>query len=118
MGVIVGLESLKYKCSVTLYTDSQYIADSINKGWAAKWKALGWMRNKKDPAVNPDLWEKLLDLCEKHEVKFEWLRGHAGHWENERCDILSYQAAKGKHLPVDEGYEHPEKWQSRKPEIG
>jgi ribonuclease HI len=117
MGVIAGLESLKYKCSVTLYTDSQYIADSINKGWAAKWKALGWMRNKKDPAVNPDLWEKLLDLCEKHEVQFKWLRGHAGHLENERCDILSYQVAQGKHLPVDKGYEHPEKWQSPKPEI-
>ena len=68
-----------------------YIIDAIQKGWAKKWRANGWMRNAKDPALNPDLWEKLLDLLEKHEVSFVWVKGHAGHPENERCDQLAVQ---------------------------
>jgi len=106
MAAIVGLEALKYRCSVTIYTDSQYLANSVNLGWLKKWKAKGWMRNKKDPVINPDLWEKLLSLCEKHDVRFEWVKGHANNLENERCDILSYQAASCKDLPADEGYEN------------
>ena len=89
--VITGLSALKEPCAVTLYSDSKYIIDAIQKGWAKKWRANGWMRNAKDLALNPDLWEKLLDLLEKHEVTFVWVKGHAGHPENERCDQLAVQ---------------------------
>ena len=89
--LITGLSALKGPRAVTLYSDSKYIIDAIQKGWAKKWRANGWMRNAKDPALNPDLWEKLLDLLEKHEVTFVWVKGHAGHPENERCDQLAVQ---------------------------
>ena len=102
---IVGLESLRYPCAVTLYTDSQYVSNGISKGWAKKWRSNGWMRTPKDPAINPDLWAKLLDLCDKHQVTFSWVKGHAGHEENERCDRLAVAAAAQKDLPVDEEYE-------------
>ncbi len=92
--VITGLSALKEPCAVTLYSDSKYIIDAIQKGWAKKWRANGWMRNAKDPALNPDLWEKLLDLLEKHEVTFVWVKGHAGHPENERCDQLAVAQSK------------------------
>jgi ribonuclease HI len=105
MAAIVGLETLRYRCAVTIYTDSQYVAESIMKGWAARWRANNWKRNEKDRALNPDLWERLLDLCDQHDVRFEWLRGHAGNTENEHCDHLAVSAAQGKELPADEGYE-------------
>ena len=89
--VITGLQALKEPCDVTLYSDSKYIIDAIQKGWAKKWKANGWMRNKKDPALNPDLWDKLLNLLEVHDVTFVWVKGHAGHPENERCDQLAVE---------------------------
>ena len=92
--VITGLSALKEPCAVTLYSDSKYIIDAIQKGWAKKWRANGGMRNAKDPALNPDLWEKLLDLLEKHEVTFVWVKGHAGHPENERCDQLAVQESQ------------------------
>jgi len=105
LAAIAGLEALKEPCRVTLYSDSQYLVNAIEKGWAQRWQANGWMRNKKEKAVNPDLWEKLLELCSIHKVQFEWLRGHAGHDENERCDELATAAARGSNLVVDEGYE-------------
>jgi ribonuclease HI len=105
LAAITGLEALKEPCDVTLYSDSQYLVNAIEKGWAQRWQAAGWMRNKKEKAINPDLWERLLDLCEVHKVRFEWLRGHAGHDENERCDELATSAARGLNLAVDEGYE-------------
>src|SRR5262249_47025585 len=89
MAAIVGLEALRYRCAVTVYTDSQYVVESITKGWAARWRANHWKRNEKDRALNPDLWERLLDLCDQHEVRFEWLRGHTGNRENEQCDHLA-----------------------------
>ena len=92
--VITGLSALKEPCAVTLYSDYKYIIDAIQKGWAKKWRANGWMRNAKDPALNPDLWEKLLDLLGKHEVTFVWVKGHAGHPENERCDQLAVQESQ------------------------
>lgn len=107
MAAIAGLETLRYPCAVTIYTDSQYLANSIMLGWAARWRANGWRRNKTEMAVNPDLWDRLLDLCAKHEVRFAWVKGHAGHAENECCDRLSVAAAKGPDLRVDEGYENP-----------
>lgn len=91
---IEGLSALKEPCKVTLYSDSQYLVNGIQKGWAKKWKANGWMRNKKEPAINPDLWEKLLTLFDYHQVTLVWVKGHAGHPENERCDRLAVAQSK------------------------
>lgn len=104
-GVIAGLSLLKKKSLVHVYTDSKYVVDGIEKGWAKKWRAKGWMRNKTDKAINPDLWERLLDLIETHEVKLHWIKGHNGHPENERCDALVGIARRSKQLMVDKGYE-------------
>lgn len=93
--VIESLGMLKEKCRVDLYSDSQYVCNAISKGWAAKWRANNWMRNKKDPALNPDLWEKVLNLCDVHDVTVHWVRGHVGHAENERCDRLAVNAMRG-----------------------
>lgn len=101
LAVIVGLETLKEKCKVTLYTDSQYVVNAIEKGWAKKWRANGWMRNNKEPALNADLWERMLRLCDFHQVKFIWVKGHAGNPENERCDQLAVAASKQPNLPED-----------------
>jgi ribonuclease HI len=103
---IRGLEMLKKPCRVTLFSDSQYLVNAITKGWAAKWKRNNWWLNKTDRAKNIDLWQQLLPLCERHEVKFRWVRGHAGNRENERCDQLSSAALRRPNLPADEGYEN------------
>lgn len=92
--VIEALKLLKEPCRVTLYSDSQYVCNAIKLGWAKKWRANGWMRNKKEPALNPELWDELLKLCEKHTVEVVWVKGHAGHPENERCDALAVAAAR------------------------
>lgn len=92
--VIEALKLLKEPCSVTLYSDSQYVCNAIKLGWAKKWRSNGWMRNKKEPALNPELWDELLKLCEKHTVEVVWVKGHAGHPENERCDALAVAAAR------------------------
>ena len=102
---VEGLSSLKEKCKVTLHTDSEYVANAINQGWALRWQKNGWMRNKKDKAVNPDLWEKLLQQCGQQEVRFVWVRGHAGNPENERCDQLAVEAGAQPNLPADVIYE-------------
>ena len=86
---IMGLSALKEKCRVRLVTDSKYVADGITKGWAESWKKNGWRKADKKPALNPDLWEKLLELVSYHEVTIDWVKGHAGHPENERCDKLA-----------------------------
>lgn len=104
MAAIVGIGALEENCRVTLYSDSRYVVDSISKGWAQRWRDNGWMRNKKDSASNPDLWERLLNLCAKHEAEFRWVPGHAGNPENERCDRLAVRAARQSCLPIDEGY--------------
>ena len=92
--VINARGALKQPCEVTLYSDSQYVCNALKLGWAKKWKANGWMRNKKEPALNPELWESLLNLCEVHKVEVVWVKGHAGHPENERCDRLAVAAAQ------------------------
>ena len=89
MGVIAGLEALKYPCKVIVQTDSRYVVDGIEKGWAKSWRKRGWIKSDKKPALNPDLWGRLLDLLETHEASFNWIKGHAGHPENERCDRLA-----------------------------
>ena len=89
--VIVALEALKFPCKVILTTDSKYVVDGIEKGWAKSWRANGWKKKDKKPALNPDLWGRLLDLLEIHKVEFNWVKGHAGHPENERCDALAVE---------------------------
>ena len=88
-GVIEALSALKYPCDVTLTTDSKYVIDSVTKGWVYNWKRNGWKKADKSPALNVDLWERLLALLEIHKVQFVWIKGHAGHPENERCDALA-----------------------------
>lgn len=87
--VISALGALKEPCDVTLTTDSKYVCDGIEKGWARSWRARGWKKSDNKPALNSDLWQKLLDLSEIHRVRFVWIKGHAGHPENERCDSLA-----------------------------
>ena len=87
--VIMGLKALKEPCKVTLTTDSKYVSDGISKGWAQSWKNNGWRKADKKPALNPDLWDELLTLLTVHEVTINWVNGHAGHPENERCDKLA-----------------------------
>lgn len=88
-GVINALSALKYPCKVRLTTDSKYVVDGITKGWAHGWKKRGWKKSDGKPALNPDLWGQLLDLLAVHDVEFCWIKGHAGHEENERCDRLA-----------------------------
>lgn len=95
--VIEALSKLKSPCEVTLTSDSKYVCDGISKGWAASWKKKGWKKSDGSPALNPELWDRLLTLCETHRVTFVWVKGHAGHPYNERCDALA-QAESGKYL--------------------
>ena len=105
LAAIVGLETLKQRCQVTVYSDSKYIVDPIEKGWARKWREQGWRLTTRGKALNSDLWNRLLSLCDSHDVKFKWVRGHSGNTENERCDQLASEAAHAPDLPVDSGYE-------------
>ncbi|MBQ7596201.1 MAG: ribonuclease HI [Clostridia bacterium] len=88
-GVIEGLKALKEPCEVVITTDSKYVSDGINLGWAKKWRANNWIKSDKKPALNKELWDELLSLCEIHNCRFNWVKGHAGHPENERCDRLA-----------------------------
>ena len=87
--LIEALKSLKETCKITVYSDSKYVCDAISQGWAVKWKKQNWIKSDKKPALNADLWSRLLELLEMHEVKLIWIKGHAGHSENERCDRLA-----------------------------
>lgn len=86
---IEALSALKEPCRVVLTSDSRYLVDGITKGWAASWKKNGWKKSDKSKALNPDLWEKLLELTETHKIEWIWVKGHAGHPYNERCDELA-----------------------------
>ena len=90
---IMGLSALTEPCEVLLYSDSKYLVDAINLGWAEKWKMNNWKKGKNEEAKNPDLWAQLLELIKKHKVTFEWVKGHNGHEYNERCDTLATAAA-------------------------
>lgn len=104
LAVIQGLEALKEPCNVVLYSDSKYVVDAIEKGWAEKWRKNHWRRNKNEMASNIDLWEHLLELLEKHNVIFQWVKGHADNPENERCDFLARQAILDGNLKEDKNY--------------
>lgn len=108
MAAIVGLKALKEKCEATLYSDSEYLVKAMTKGWVKRWRKNNWRRNRKDKALNPDLWEQLLQLYEYHQVEFKWVKGHAKSAENNRCDELALEAAQQSNLPVDEGYNERE----------
>ena len=101
MGAIAALESLKEPCEVTIVTDSQYLVNAVEKRWVYGWKAKGWRRSGNGVVLNIDLWERILKLIAKHTVKFQWVRGHNGHPENERCDVLAVAAASSPNLPED-----------------
>ena len=106
MACIAVLETFSPPANVVLHSDSSYVVNGMTKGWARKWRANHWMRTKTEPAVNVDLWTRLLDLCSLHRVSFVWVRGHAGNPENERCDELATTAADGEDLREDHGYVH------------
>ena len=89
LAVISGLEALKETCRVELYSDSKYVIDGLSKGWAASWRKNGWRKADKKPALNPDLWERLLQLTEKHQLSYHWVKGHADNPYNNRCDQLA-----------------------------
>lgn len=107
MGAIIGFQKLKTKSKITLHTDSQYTINGLQKGWAKKWKANNWYRTKSQKATNHDLWEILLELSQKHEVDFEWIKWHNGHVENELCDQMATIAMQKNDLQIDTWFIEP-----------
>ena len=104
LAVISALEQLKEPCAVELYSDSKYVIDALEKGWVWGWKKRGWVKSDKKPALNADLWERLLPLIRTHEMHYHWVRGHADNPDNERCDRLAVAAANSGDLKEDAGY--------------
>lgn len=104
LAAIVGLEALKEPCEVELYSDSKYLVDAVTKGWVYGWKKKGWKKSDGKPALNVDLWQRLLALMEVHKVSYVWVKGHAGHPDNERCDRLAVEAYGGSALSEDKNY--------------
>lgn len=104
MGAVVGLEALKEPCEVELCSDSKYLVDAVTKGWVYGWQKKGWKKSDGKPALNVDLWERLLELMRVHKVKLVWIKGHAGHPDNERCDRMAVAAYNGDELAEDVNY--------------
>ena len=98
MGVIVGLEALNRPCNVEIYSDSKYVVDAFNQGWIESWLEKDWKRGKNEPVKNIDLWKRMLEAKKPHQVTFNWVKGHSGHPQNERCDELATTAATGENL--------------------
>ena len=94
--VIEAIRRVKEPCEITLTSDSKYVIDGLSKGWAASWRARGWKKSDGAKALNPDLWDELLNLCERHTITYVWVKGHAGHPYNERCDEMA-QEESGKY---------------------
>jgi len=109
MAAIIGLRALKTRCKVTLITDSQLLINTMTKGWAKRWKENGWKKRNKEEVLNVDLWTRLLELCDFHDVEFVWTKSHIGDPENERCDELAKEAAQKKDLQPDIAYERSKK---------
>ena len=103
LAAIIGLEALTRPCDVKLYSDSKYVIDAFNQKWIDSWVAKGWKRGKNKPVKNIDLWKRLLAAKKQHKIEFIWVKGHAGHALNERCDELATSAADGEDLAVDMG---------------
>jgi ribonuclease HI len=104
LAAIVALETLTRRCRVTVYSDSKYVVDAIEKGWVKRWRAKGWKRTGNKRPENVDLWKRLLEVLERHSVRFRWVKGHAGDPMNERCDDLATTALREPTLLEDEGY--------------
>jgi ribonuclease HI len=117
MACIVALRALKKMTKAVLTSDSRYVINGIQKGWAKKWRTRNWMRDKTHRAENSDLWAELLDILERHDVAFQWVRGHTGHPENERCDAMAKDAARLPGLPPDTGYEKTGRGSSQGPRL-
>ncbi|MCL5942077.1 MAG: ribonuclease HI [Actinobacteria bacterium] len=105
MACIAALRSLKFPCAVELISDSSYVVRAMSEGWVDRWQRNGWKRGRADPVKNVDLWQELLGLCAGHRVRFCWVRGHAGHPENERADALASAAAQNAETGIDAGFE-------------
>lgn len=103
-GALMGLEALTRPCTVELFSDSRYLCDAVGKGWLTSWQKRGWKKADGKPALNRDLWERLLVQLARHRVRFRWVRGHAGHPENEEVDALAREFAARRDLPEDSGY--------------
>ena len=106
MAAVVALEALKEPCNVTLFSDSKYLVDSVNQGWILKWQKNNWMRTRNEKAKNIDLFTRLLNQLKIHKVEFVWVKGHAGHPQNERCDVLATSSINSNNLAIDEGFEN------------
>lgn len=104
MAALRGIESLKEPCEVTLYSDSKYLIDTMAKGWIHGWKKKGWSRGPNKPLKNIDLWQRMSQTIQGHKIQWKWVKGHAGHAENERCDELATAAADRRGNPADEGF--------------
>lgn len=115
LAAIAGLEGLKEPCRVRLCSDSTYLINAMTCGWLKKWKGLGWKRGPRQRLRNEDLWKRLDAVCGQHELHWQWVKGHAGHVENERCDSLAVAAAEGDDLPSDEGYLNEEQLTGEEP---
>lgn len=105
LGVITGLEALKYPCEVCVISDSKYVVDAFEQKWVDSWLKNNFRTAAKKPVKNQDLWKRLLEAKKMHTVKFQWVKGHAGHPENERCDELATTSADGDDLPEDTGFD-------------
>ncbi|MGE4489351.1 MAG: ribonuclease HI [Kiritimatiellales bacterium] len=105
LACIEGLRSLTRPCTVVLTSDSRYVVNAMELGWARRWRSNGWKLSPSRPAKNSDLWKQLLDLCETHQVRFRWVKGHNAHPENERCDVLAVAASQLENLPADSVFE-------------
>ena len=99
--VIMGLSAIKEPCIVELYSDSKYVIDGLEKGWAESWKKKGWIKSDKKPALNPDLWDQLLELTGKHQMRYHWVKGHAENPKNNRCDELAVMQWKHKRREIE-----------------
>jgi len=117
LAAIKGLELLKKPCKVRLYSDSQYLVNAMRDGWVEAWQKRDWWRTNQERAVNVDLWQRLLELSQIHQLEFVWVRGHAGNTENERCDQLSHTALRQPNLPLDEGYENKPESEGERPRL-
>ena len=104
LGAIVGLEALSRTCAVDLYSDSTYVVNAMSKGWLEGWQRRGWKTSSKQPVKNQDLWRRLVEAVGDHDVRWHWVKGHAGNAENERCDTLAVEAANGVDLWDDDGF--------------